>query len=349
MAIIAKQRPGVYSDYQTSGILYSKNAGKTIGIVAKSSILAANTMYTLGRLSDVEATFGADGMMYTLCKVAFENGANSICAISAGDSDDNYAAAFALLEGIDGISVVLCDSTEASVQQLLMQSVVAASQNKKERIGVIAAAQAQEELATWARTFNNERILLVAQNPVDSEGNILSGCALASALAAVMSQYTDPSQSFNGVSLEGISKLSETLSEEKIDEYISSGVIPFEVIGGHVEIIRAVTSKTTTDGAVDTTFKEVNTILIIDEVIKSIRETLSNNISSAKNNVTTRNAISSQVTITLQEFLDANIIDAYATPNVYQSNDDSTVCVVEVDFTVAQGINQIHITANINV
>ena len=349
MAIIAKQRPGVYSDYQASGILYSKKTSKTIGIVAKSSILAANTMYTLGRLSDVEATFGTDSMMYTLCKVAFENGANSICAISAGDSDENYAAAFALLEGIDGISVVLCDSTEASVQQLLMQSVIAASQNKKERIGVIAAAQAQEELATWARTFNNERILLVAQNPVDSEGNILSGCALAAALAAVISQYADPSQSFNGVSLEGISKLNGALSEEEVDAYINSGIIPFEVLGGRVEIIRAVTSKTMSDGLADTTFKELNTVLVIDEVIKAIRETLSSNVSAAKNNVTTRSAISSQVTIKLQEFLDANIIDAYAPPSVYQASDDATICVVEVDFTVAQGINQIHITANINV
>lgn len=349
MAIIAKQRPGVYSDYQTSGILYSKNAGKTIAIVAKSGSVAANTMYALNRLSDVEATFGTNDIIYRLCEIAFENGANSICAVSAGNSDENYAAAFNLIETTDNIGVVICDSTNNSVQQLLMQSVVNASQNNKERIGILAATENQTELASWANSFNNERILLVAQSPIDSDGNTLSGCTLTAALAAVISQYADPSQSFNGVSLEGISKLSETLSEEKIDEYISSGIIPFEVIGGHVEIIRSVTSKTTTDGAVDTTFKEVNTILIIDEVIKSIRETLSNNISSAKNNVTTRNSISSQVTITLQEFLDANIIDAYATPNVYQSNDDSTVCVVEVDFTVAQGINQIHITANINV
>ena len=148
---------------------------------------------------------------------------------------------------------------------------------------------------------------------------------------------------------EGISKLNKTLTEDEVDEYINNGIIPFELVAGRVEIIRAVTSKTTTDGVSDKTFKEVNTILIIDEVIKSIREMLSKNISIAKNNITTRNAISSQVTVKLQEFLDANIIDAYATPNVYQSSDDPTVCIVEIDFTVAQGVNQIHITANINV
>ena len=50
-----------------------------------------------------------------------------------------------------------------------------------------------------------------------------------------------------------------------------------------------------------------------------------------------------------QEFLDSNVIDSYVVPNVYQSEDDATVCIVELDFTVAKGINQIHIIANINV
>lgn len=348
MAIIAKQRPGVYSDYQTSGILYSKKSGKSIAIVAKSST-ETNKIYTIQKLSDAQTIFGKDSIMYSLCKTIFENGASNILAISAGNSDENYASAFKILEETDGINVVICDSTNVSIQQLLMQSIVNASLNKKERIGVIAAAKNQSELADWASSFNNERILLVAQNPIGTDGSTLSGCILAAAVAAIISQYTDPSQSFNGVGFEGISKLNKALTEDEVDDYINNGIIPFEVVAGRVEIIRAVTSKTTTDNVPDKTFKEVNTILIIDEVIKSIREMLSKNISVAKNNVTTRSAISSQVTVKLQEFLDANIIDAYAVPNVYQSSDDSTICIVEIDFTVAQGINQIHITANINV
>lgn len=348
MAIIAKQRPGVYSDYQTSGILYSKKSGKSIAIVAKSSA-ETNKIYTIQKLSDAQTIFGKDSIMYSLCKTIFENGANNILAISSGDSDENYTSAFKILEEMDGINVVICDSTNVTIQQLLMQSIVSASLNKKERIGVIAAAENQSELADWASSFNNERILLVAQNPIGADGSTLSGCILAAAVAAIISQYTDPSQSFNGVGFEGISKLNKALTEDEVDDYINNGIIPFEVVAGRVEIIRAVTSKTTTDNVPDKTFKEVNTILIIDEVIKSIREMLSKNISVAKNNVTTRSAISSQVTVKLQEFLDANIIDAYAVPNVYQSSDDSTICIVEIDFTVAQGINQIHITANINV
>lgn len=348
MNIIAKQRPGVYSDYETSGILYSKKTGKSIAIAAKSNA-ETNTVFNLQKLSDVQTIFGSDNLAYSMCKTAFENGIHNICAISVGDSDENYANAFDIIEKLDGISAVICDSSAASVQQLLMQSVVNSSLNKKERIGIISASENQTELADWANSFNNERILLVAQSPIDSNGNKLSGCVLTAALASILAQQTDPSQSFNGVSLEGISKLDKTLTEDEIDTYIVNGIIPFEMVAGRVEIIRAVTSKTTSNGIADKTFKELNTILIVDEIIKSIREMLSSNISTAKNNVTTRSAISSQVTVKLQEFHDANIIDSYAVPNVYQSSDDPTVCIVEIDFTVAQGLNQIHIIANINV
>ena len=221
MAIIAKQRPGVYSDYQTSGILYSKKSGKSIAIVAKSST-ETNKIYTIQKLSDAQTIFGKDSIMYSLCKTIFENGASNILAISAGNSDENYASAFKILEETDGINVVICDSTNVSIQQLLMQSIVNASLNKKERIGVIAAAKNQSELADWASSFNNERILLVAQNPIGTDGSTLSGCILAAAVAAIISQYTDPSQSFNGVGFEGISKLNKALTEDEVDDYINN-------------------------------------------------------------------------------------------------------------------------------
>ena len=348
MTILAKQRPGVYSDYNTSKIMYSQKTGKSIAIVAKSNA-ETGKIYNIQSLLDAQTIFESSSTMYLLCKAVLENGMSSILAVSTGNSDNNYESAFDLIEVTDGISAVICDSTNDSVQQLLMQSVLNASENKRERLGVLASPESNDSLSTWAKQFNSERILLIAQSPINSEGTTLSDCSLAAALAAVISKYTDPSQSFNGAEIEGFSKINKSLTEDEVDEYITNGIIPFEVVAGRIEIIRAVTSKTTTDGVADKTFKEVNTILIIDEVIKSIREALKNNISAAKNNVTTRNAINSQVTVKLQEFLDAGIIDSYSAPNVYQSSEDQSVCIVEIEFTVVQGINQIHITANINV
>ncbi len=349
MTTIAKQRPGIYSDYQTSGVLYSKKMEQSIAIIAQSKA-EPNTVYSLQKLVDAKTVFGEESTMYALYKAVLENGAGSIVAVSVGeDTSSAYEAAFRLIAETDGIGVVICDRTDLAIQQLLAQSVVAASQNKRERIGILAADRNESDVATWANKFNSERILLVAQNPIDSQGEELSGCILSAAMAAIISQYTDPSQSFNGACFENISKLSKDLSEDEVDEYITNGIIPFEVVAGRVEVIRAVTSRTTTDGLMDKTFKELNTILIIDEIIKAVRETLRENISTAKNNTTTRSAISSQVTVKLQEFLEANVIESYAVPNVYKSSDDATVCIVELDFTIAQGINQIHITANINV
>lgn len=349
MTTIAKQRPGIYSDYQTSGVLYSKKMEKSIAIIAKSKA-EPNTVYSLQKLVDAKTVFGEESTMYALYKAVLENGAGSIVAVSVGeDTSSAYEAAFRLIAETDGIGVVVCDSTDLAIQQLLAQSIVDASRNKRERIGILAADGHESDLAAWANKFNSERILLVAQRPINSQGEELSGCILSAAMAAIISQYTDPSQSFNGAGFENISKLSKDLSEDEVDEYITNGIIPFEVVAGRVEVIRAVTSRTTTDGLMDKTFKELNTILIIDEIIKAVRETLRENISTAKNNATTRSAISSQVTVKLQEFLEANVIESYAVPNVYKSSDDATVCIVELDFTIAQGINQIHITANINV
>lgn len=348
MSSVAKERPGVYSDYDTSGILYTKNIGKSIAIVAQLDV-EANTVYTITKLSDAQILFGSKRTIISLCKAAFDNGAYSIVVVSAGNLGENYESAFGILEEIDNINVVICDSTNSAVQQLLIKSVINASKNKKERIGILAAPSDQTNLNLWASNFNNERIILTAQNPIDSDGNVISGCILTAAMAAVISQSTDLSQSFNGVSLEGITKLNQNLTEDDVDNYITNGITPFEVIAGRAEIIRAVTSRTNTNGVADKTFKEINTILIIDKVIESVRTMLSDNVIYSMNNVATRGAISSQVTIKLQELLDAEIIDSYAMPNVYQADYDDSVCIVELDFTVVQGINQIHITVNINV
>lgn len=282
MTTIAKQRPGIYSDYQTSGVLYSKKMEKRIAIIAQSEA-EPNTLYSLQKLVDAKTVFGEASAMYALYKAVLENGAGSIVGVSVRENTSAaYEAAFKLIAGTDGIGVVICDSTDLAIQQLLAQSVVEASQNKRERIGILAADSNESNLAAWANKFNSERILLVAQSPINSQGEELYGCILSAAMAAIISQYTDPSQSFNGAGFENISKLSKDLSEAEVDEYITNGIIPFEVVAGRVEVIRAVTSKTTTDGIADKTFKELNTILIIDEVIKAVRETLRENISTAK-------------------------------------------------------------------
>lgn len=346
MPMIARERPGVYSDYESSGLIFSAG-GKKVGIIARA-LGEVGRVYNVGRVSDASAIFGDDNQMTRLCEIALANGAYNIAAVSAGESGDNYELAFTALESQDGICAVMCDSTDQTTQLLLKKSVVRASENLRERVAIIAAPQGAN-LKEYTAAFNCERVVIIAQNTLDDNAQIESSCILTAALAGVIAQNTDPSRSFNGVSLQGISRLESDLSEDDVDLYIRAGVTPFEVIAGRIEIIRAVTSKTTSGTVADRMFKELNTVLVIDDVIRQIRDRLKVMLPSAKNNFTTRSSIASQAILVLQEYLDAAVIDDYAQPSVYASAQDPSVCVLELKFTVSIGLNQIHVSANIMV
>lgn len=347
MSTIARERPGVYSDYDASGVIWGSNIGKIVGIVASTGG-EINTVYTITRLSDAKTIFGETGLMIDLCNIAFQNGASQIAAVSAGSSDPNYAAAFAALAGSDNICAIVCDSTDVSVQTLLKESVVSSSENCKERIGIISLSSSGS-VTDWANNFNCERLVLTAQIPIDENGNSLSPCLLSAALAGAIANTSDPSTSFNGIVLSGITGLSAHLSEDYIDSYIQEGITVFENIGGEIEIIRAVTSRTTTDSVTDKTFKELNTILIIDTVLSGIRSTLKNNISGSKNNSATRTSIATQTIIELENYMKAGFITSYDSPLVYQDSTDSSICIVEIKFNILHAISQIKITAHVKV
>jgi hypothetical protein len=139
------------------------------------------------------------------------------------------------------------------------------------------------------------------------------------------------------------------LSEDEVDTFILAGITPLETVNGTVEVIRAVTTRTVTDGALDKTFRELGTVLIIDYVISSIRMSLKERLKSFRNNGMSRGAIRSQAAIILSEIRDAGLIASFEPPVVEASQDDSTVCIVLLSFDVAVNINQIHIYARIGV
>ena len=62
-----------------------------------------------------------------------------------------------------------------------------------------------------------------------------------------------------------------------------------------------------------------------------------------------RAAIRSQVIVELERKLAAEIIDGYDEVTVRPSEEDPTVCLVEFGFSVAHGLNQIHLTVHITI
>ena len=124
---------------------------------------------------------------------------------------------------------------------------------------------------------------------------------------------------------------------------------PLEAVGGVVSPVRGITTRTTTGGAQDITWRELTTILIVDDVIPTIRSSLRSRFSQTKNTAQTRGAIRSQVIVELESKLRAQIIDSYGEVAVSVYDEDPTVCLVEFSFAVAHGLNQIHLTAHITI
>ena len=102
------------------------------------------------------------------------------------------------------------------------------------------------------------------------------------------------------------------------------------------------------DGA-DAAMMKGKKILIVDDVIPSIRRNLRSRFSKTKNTVQTRGAIRSQVIVDLESKLKSEIIDSYGDVVVSVYEDDPTVCLVEFSFAVAHGLNQIYLTVHITV
>ena len=134
-----------------------------------------------------------------------------------------------------------------------------------------------------------------------------------------------------------------------VDVLVQGGVTPLETLAGACYVVRGVTTRTKTGGAADATWRELSTILVVDEVIPGIRSALRAKFSRAKNSAQTRGAIRSLVVMELEKRVGREIIDGYEGVSVSALDSDPAVCVVEFAFTVAHGLNQVWLSAHITV
>ena len=149
--------------------------------------------------------------------------------------------------------------------------------------------------------------------------------------------------------LRGLGGTAERYGDSDIDLLVRGGVTPIEGVGGAVSAVRGITTRTRTGGTADSTWRELSTILIVDDVIPTVRAALRSRFARKKNTAQTRGAIRSQVIVELESKLVAEIIDGYGDVSVSVDAADPSVCVVEFSFAVAHGLNQIYLTAHITV
>ena len=339
--ITTHERPGVYSSYDASSLTAAASGGGAVCIVANGGTHTGGP-YTWVSYSRAVADVGVCALS-KLAHLALKNGAGLVYGIPGGG---DYTAAFEIAAAIADVAVVICDSTELTVQQALRDMVQTCSEARKERIAVVAGAkdESADDLIARAAALNHERVVLVA--PPVSGGD---GTACAAAVAGAIAGNTDPALPLNGVELRDIGGLSAVYEDGDIDLLVRGGVTPLEPMGGSGSIVRAVTTRTTTGGAADATWRELTTILVADEVIPGIRSALRSRFSRVKNTEQTRGAIRSQVVMELQSRVNREIIDSYEDVTVTPSETDPTVCLVEFAFTVTHGLNQIWLSAHITV
>ncbi len=352
MKTIIHERPGVYSSYDASAVIRGGRAVRVIGAAAHSVSGTANTPITLTSYEAGVSAFGEDAAdspgMSTLLKLLFQNGAATV--VAAAVEDDDYAAAFTALQGVENVRIIVCDSGELTVQQALRESVESASAARRERIAVVGMSEAgTTALTARAAALNSERMVLVAPDALDSAGKKLPGMFAAAAVAGAIAAGADPAVPLNGTPLKGLGGVSAQYSDNEIDLLVRGGVMPLEAVGGVVSPVRGITTRTTTGGAQDITWRELTTILIVDDVIPTIRSSLRSRFSQTKNTAQTRGAIRSQVIVELESKLRTQIIDSYGEVAVSVYDEDPTVCLVEFSFSVAHGLNQIHLTAHITI
>ena len=352
MNTVIHERPGVYSSYDASNIIRGNRAVRGIGAVAKSAsgtpgVPVTLTSYEAGLSAFGEDAPGAPGMS-TLLRLLFLGGASTVTAVAVEGED--YAGAFAALQEMEDIQVVVCDSGELSVQQALRESVEAASAARRERIAVVGMEGAKvSELTARAKELNSERMVLVGPDALDSAGKPLPGIFAAAAVAGAIAATRDPAVPLNGTALAGLGGVSQRYGEGDIDLLVRGGVTPLEAVGGVVSPVRGITTRTITGGAPDASWRELTTTLIVDNVIPAIRQSLRSRFSRTKNSAQTRGAIRAQVIVELESKLRAEIIEGYGDVAVSVLEEDPSVCLVEFSFAVAHGLNQIYLTAHITI
>ena len=350
MNITVHQRPGVYSSYDASSVVSGSGGGKMVGLAAVNTVAQAGEVHIITSYDKAVTVFGSEGEMAELIRLALKNGASAVAAAAVADGD-SYQTAFDSLNATEDISVLICDSTGVEVQQKLRDSAAQASQTRRERIAVVAGAKDESVDALIARAaeLNHERVVLVAPGAVDGQGGSASGLSVAAAVAGAIAGETDPAVPLGGAELLGLHGLALNYEDKDLDRLILGGVTPVESVGGVVSVVRGVTTRTTTGENPDSTWRDLSTIRIVDDVIPSLRSALRAKFRRAKNTDQSRSAIRAQVVLELENKLSREIITGYENVAVTADSEDPTRCLVDFSFTVAHGLNQIWLTAHITV
>lgn len=343
------ERPGVYSGYEMTSVLASGNGGSMVGLVATCAL---KNIETVTSISGAESLLAEEQVALDLVRLLLAGGAGGVMiAPAAEDTIAGYQAAAKELLAEKKIKFLVCDRDYGDIELGLKAVVAQSAQEGNECILVVGMGSVSvEPMISRAATLNCERVVLTGGTAKLSRDTSVSGAIYgAAAMAGLLAAQSDPAMPVHGTPLKGLGGISQKFTETELDSLIRGGVTPLEAVGGTVSAVRAVTSRTTTGGAADASWREITTIMIVDDVVPGVRDALRARFLRKKNNAVTRGAIGAQVVMELEQRKKKEIIDSYGDISVETDENDPTVCLVSFTFAVVHGVSRIYLTAHITV
>ncbi len=162
----------------------------------------------------------------------------------------------------------------------------------------------------------------------------------------MISSNKTPTSNLAGKLVNGEYLLKTNLTESEKNSLLYNGVNVYEQSGDKIELIRAVTTKTKTNGEIDNTYRDLSVITTLDHVTSSLKSLLQKRLSGTTKTATL-GAILTIVVCELISMKNEGIISDFQSPIVRYSDTDRSICIVEASVSLAQGVNQIFLNLNI--
>lgn len=344
----ASERPGVTSSYLVQSHYRGRDNALPVGLIVPAASAADGAAYEAESLSALTEIFSAQStVLLTAADILLQNGVQKLTVAAVpieNATAAQYQTAIDSLCDRPATRVVVCYGADSTVLAYLKERIAADSLMQKEKIALCASGTADGAL-TLAGSLNSERMMVCAG--IGEAGGEKDSFYIACAMAGLLACTADPSSNLNGSALTGVTALESEFSESEIQRMLSGGVTPFETVGGAVECIKPVSARTTTDGVSDRSWHSIGIVMTIDYCMRRIRDMLKIQLKGAKNNLATRESIRSQVALELSNLCQSGILDDFGPPNVYKSDSDPGVCMVELSFKVSGAMDMIHVAAHI--
>lgn len=336
-------RPGVYSSYTVTPAYTGAREALPVGIIGELGLEGTGPVLIRRGDSLPGGTAAAEA-----AALLFGAGLQQLWACSLpGDADAAaYGEALAAMGEAGDAAIIAIQGSSADILTAAAGFAAAQSEGQRETLIFAGCSGSVTAAADLAKGVNHPRVVLCHGEAVPAGETAGSPFWGAVSLAAAVALLEDPSLSLTGAELPGLVKVTGA-TYAQAETLLAAGVTPLCQSGAGVEAVRVLTTSTTVDGSPNRSFSPLNSVLIIDYVMKALRRSLAALLRGAKNDPRTLAAVGSQITVLLGDFLDRGIITGYETPRVYCRADAPEVCVAEVAFTAAYLINQIHIRAQI--